>query len=77
MFRDSAKSAQSLICRSYEDVQHIADDSQTSSSQRSSRSKRTEVWFCGPRKLAKAVKEALRRKSRGRTRFFQEAFELR
>jgi predicted ferric reductase len=39
--------------------------------------KRTEVWFCGPRGLAKAVKEALRRKSRGRTRFFQEAFELR
>lgn len=39
--------------------------------------KRTEVWFCGPRGLAKAVKKALRRKLRGRTRFFQEAFELR
>ena len=40
-------------------------------------SERTEVWFCGPRGLAKAVEEALRGRLRGRTRFFREAFELR
>jgi predicted ferric reductase len=39
--------------------------------------KRTEVWFCGPRRLAKALEEALRRKLHGRLRFRQEAFELR
>jgi predicted ferric reductase len=38
---------------------------------------RTEVWFCGPRGLAKALEEALRRKLRGRVLFRQEAFEMR
>jgi predicted ferric reductase len=38
---------------------------------------RTEIWFCGPRGLAKTLQEALRRKLHGRVRFRQEAFELR
>jgi predicted ferric reductase len=39
--------------------------------------KRAEVWFCGPRALAKSLEEGLRRMLRGRLRFRQEAFELR
>jgi predicted ferric reductase len=39
--------------------------------------KRTEVWFCGPRGLGASLQEALQRKLRGRLRFRQEAFELR
>jgi predicted ferric reductase len=39
--------------------------------------KRAEVWFCGPRALAKSLEEGLRRTLRGRLRFRQEAFELR
>ena len=39
--------------------------------------KRAEVWFCGPRALAKSLEEGLRRTLRGRLRFRQEAFDLR
>jgi predicted ferric reductase len=39
--------------------------------------KRAEVWFCGPRGLARSLEEGLRRTLRGRLRFRQEAFELR
>ena len=39
--------------------------------------KRAEVWFCGPRGLAKSLEEGFRGTFRGRLRFRQEAFELR
>lgn len=39
--------------------------------------KRTEVWFCGPRGLARALEEGLRRRLGRRLRFRQEAFEFR
>ncbi|MCC6533504.1 MAG: ferric reductase-like transmembrane domain-containing protein [Burkholderiales bacterium] len=39
--------------------------------------KRTEIWFCGPRGLAQAIRRGLERSRRGRLRFHQEAFELR
>jgi predicted ferric reductase len=37
----------------------------------------SEIWFCGPTGLAAALKDGLRRSWRGRTRFHQEAFEMR
>lgn len=37
----------------------------------------SEIWFCGPNGLAETLKEGLRRSWRGRTRFHQEAFEMR
>ncbi|HEX6734342.1 MAG TPA: ferric reductase-like transmembrane domain-containing protein [Azonexus sp.] len=37
----------------------------------------SEIWFCGPNGLAEALRAGLRRSWRGRTRFHQEAFEMR
>jgi predicted ferric reductase len=40
-------------------------------------SRKTEVWFCGPRRFAKQLRRGLNRAWRGRLRFHQEAFEMR
>lgn len=39
--------------------------------------KRAEIWFCGPRGLADALRTGLRRLGMRATRFHQEAFEMR
>ena len=39
--------------------------------------KNTEIWFCGPRGLAEALKNGLNRTHNGQLRFHQEAFEMR
>ena len=39
--------------------------------------KNTEVWFCGPRGLAEALKRGLKQNGLAGLRFHQEAFELR
>jgi predicted ferric reductase len=39
--------------------------------------KKTEVWFCGPRGLADALKKGLKETWNGSLRFHQEAFEMR
>jgi predicted ferric reductase len=39
--------------------------------------RKTEVWFCGPRTLADALKQGLNNSCRGGLRFHQEAFEMR
>lgn len=39
--------------------------------------RRSEIWFCGPRGLAQALRDGLRRQWPGRVRFHQEAFEMR
>jgi predicted ferric reductase len=41
------------------------------------RVKKAEVWFCGPRGLADALKQGLTASWKGRLRFNQEAFEMR
>lgn len=40
-------------------------------------SRRPEIWFCGPRGLADALQDGLRRLGLGRARFHREAFEMR
>lgn len=40
-------------------------------------SRRAEIWFCGPRGLADALQDGLRRLGLGRVRFHREAFEMR
>lgn len=37
----------------------------------------TEIWFCGPRGLADALKGGLKKNAKTGVRFYQEAFELR
>jgi len=39
--------------------------------------KKCELWFCGPRGLADALKKGLKESWNGRLRFHQEAFEMR
>ena len=39
--------------------------------------KKAEVWFCGPRSLADALKKGLKETWNGNLRFHQEAFEMR
>lgn len=39
--------------------------------------KKAELWFCGPRGLAEALKKGLKESSNGSLRFHQEAFEMR
>ena len=41
------------------------------------RREKAEVWFCGPRGLADALKKSLKNSWTGRLRFHQEAFEMR
>jgi predicted ferric reductase len=36
-----------------------------------------EVWFCGPRGLADALRKGMKESWNGRLRFHQEAFEMR
>lgn len=43
----------------------------------SAHTKRAEVWFCGPRSFAEALRNGLRRVWPGSVRFHQEAFEMR
>lgn len=37
----------------------------------------SEIWFCGPVGLAEALQDGLRKHGGRRTRFHQEAFEMR
>lgn len=39
--------------------------------------RKTEVWFCGPRRFAKQLRTGLNRAWRGHLQFHQEAFEMR
>lgn len=41
------------------------------------KTRRAEIWFCGPQGLARKLRDGLQRRWRGRLRFHQEAFEMR
>ncbi len=65
------------ICLHIHSAQHgdllTADSLKLADDQR----KKAEVWFCGPRGLADALKKGLKETWNGNLRFHQEAFEMR